>query len=67
MLCNYVLLFLINNCTWCTFTQGFIVHCVEPRVEGEEHRRSMEKEAKANRRHCFMGENCRAHASIQTV
>ena len=31
------------------------------------HRRSMEKEAKANRRCCFMGENCRAHASIQTV
>ena len=28
---------------------------------------SMEKEAKANRRCCFMGENCRAHASIQTV
>ena len=27
----------------------------------------MEKEAKANRRRCFMGENCRAHASIQTV
>ena len=34
---------------------------------GFSHRRSMEKEAKANRRHCFMGENCRAHASIQTV
>ena len=34
---------------------------------GIEHRRSMEKEAKANRRRCFMGENCRAHASIQTV
>ena len=32
-----------------------------------KHRRSMEKEAKANRRCCFMGENCRAHASIQTV
>ena len=26
------------------------------------HRRSMEKEAKANRRRCLMGENCRAHA-----
>ena len=31
------------------------------------HRRSMDKEAKANRRRCFMGENCLAHASIQTV
>ena len=31
------------------------------------HSRSMETEAKANRRRCFMGENCRAHASIQTV
>ena len=27
------------------------------------HRRSMEKEAKANRRRCFMGENCHTHAS----
>ena len=31
------------------------------------HRISMEKEAKANRRRCFLGDNCRAHASIQTV
>ena len=25
------------------------------------HRRSIETEAKANCRHCFMGENCRTH------
>ena len=31
------------------------------------HRRRMEKEAKTNRRRCFLGENCRTHASIQTV
>ena len=31
------------------------------------HRRSMEKEAKASRRRCFMGENCRAYASNQTA
>ena len=31
------------------------------------HRRSMEKEAQANRRHCFMGENWLAHASIRTL
>ena len=35
--------------------------------DGPQHRRRMEKEAKANRRRCFLGENCRAHASIQTV
>ena len=38
-----------------------------PKADRGLHRRSMEKEAKANRRRCFMGENCRAHASIQTV
>ena len=26
-----------------------------------DHRRSKEEEAKANRRRCFLGENCRAH------
>ena len=44
---------------------AYIIH-----IESEKrllHRRSMEKEAKANRRRCFMGENCCAYASIETV
>ena len=32
-----------------------------------QHRRSMEKEAKANSRRCFMGENCRTHGFFRTV
>ena len=41
--------------------------CLSIRLVVQNHRRSMEKEAKAIRRRCFMGENCCTHASIQTV
>ena len=67
--------FYINGYTVC-YTMGFkLLYCMFTYTIGYTntvtvcytHRRSMEKEAKANRRRCFMGENCRAHASIQTV